>query len=110
MTAATRTGSEPRAAEPLASTALWIVAGAASAVMAWLTISNPWPYGSDDSLFYLVVATRLGDGDGVAFNELMATNGVQPLRQAIVGGVTDLGRAIGVAILLGQVRGLVVIR
>ena len=76
-----------------AAWALWWAAAVALLVVPFLA---PFNVVADDTLFYAVVAEHLLDGEGVTFNGAVATNGVQPLWQAVVTGWSAVVRSLGI--------------
>jgi len=92
----TGTDAAPTSDDAGAAPWAWPALGVCVAVLVGLTMANPWPFGSDDSIFYVVIARNIVGGHGVTFNEIMPTNGVQPLWQVVVTAVVGVLRLVGV--------------
>ncbi len=81
-----------------------VVAIGALAVMVVVLVVSPLVFTAEDSLFYVVIARHVVDGDGITFNGLLATNGFQPLWQLGVIGVVALARLLGIDGDVAQIR------
>lgn len=71
-----------------------VLAGLGLALVA-CSLVNPFAFVPDDSLFYLVIARNIVDGQGITFSQVMDTNGFQPLWQAVVAGLVAVTQPLG---------------
>jgi len=78
-------------------------------LMAWATLADPLVFLADDSWFYLVIGRNISQGHGITFSRVMATNGFQPLWQAVVALTLAVTRAFGLTSPLSEARSVLVV-